>query len=137
MRGVALIACMIGFASAMSCERALAEEKLSLKVGMELSYPPFEMTDPQGKPAGVSVVPSSGTADEAVGATPARRRGEGAEAYAVHCWAPNSSFTDPSCNCLGEGAHPKLGYRRTIRIIAGSWYGPPGLHPLLILRLAR
>ena len=26
-----------------------------LKVGMELSYPPFEMTDPQGKPAGVSV----------------------------------------------------------------------------------
>ena len=55
MRGVALIACMIGFASAMSCERALAEEKLSLKVGMELSYPPFEMTDPQGKPAGVSV----------------------------------------------------------------------------------
>jgi len=55
MRGVALIACVIGFASAMSCERAMAEEKLSLKVGMELSYPPFEMTDPQGKPAGVSV----------------------------------------------------------------------------------
>jgi len=26
-----------------------------LRVGMELSYPPFEMTDPQGQPAGVSV----------------------------------------------------------------------------------
>lgn len=27
----------------------------SLRVGMELSYPPFEMTDPQGRPTGVSV----------------------------------------------------------------------------------
>jgi len=26
-----------------------------LRVGMELSYPPFEMTDPQGRPSGVSV----------------------------------------------------------------------------------
>lgn len=26
-----------------------------LRVGMELAYPPFEMTDPQGQPAGVSV----------------------------------------------------------------------------------
>ena len=26
-----------------------------LRVGMELAYPPFEMTDPQGKPTGVSV----------------------------------------------------------------------------------
>jgi len=26
-----------------------------LRVGMELSYPPFEMTDPEGRPAGVSV----------------------------------------------------------------------------------
>jgi polar amino acid transport system substrate-binding protein len=26
-----------------------------LRVGMELAYPPFEMTDPQGRPAGVSV----------------------------------------------------------------------------------
>ena len=26
-----------------------------LRVGMELAYPPFEMTDPSGKPAGVSV----------------------------------------------------------------------------------
>jgi hypothetical protein len=68
---------------------------------------------------------SSGTADEAVGAAPARRRGKEVEVYAVHCWAPNSSFTDPSCNCLGEGAHPKLGYRRTIGIIVGGWYDPP------------
>lgn len=26
-----------------------------LRVGMELAYPPFEMTDTQGRPAGVSV----------------------------------------------------------------------------------
>lgn len=26
-----------------------------LRIGMELSYPPFEMTDPQGRPTGVSV----------------------------------------------------------------------------------
>jgi hypothetical protein len=67
---------------------------------------------------------SSGTVDEAVGAAPARRRGKEAE----HCWAPNSSFTDPSCNCLGEGPHPSFGHRRTIRIIVGSWYGPPCPH---------
>jgi uncharacterized small protein (DUF1192 family) len=56
---------------------------------------------------------------------PARRSGKDEIAYAVHCWAPNSTFTDPSCNCLGEAAHPKLGSRPTIRIIIGSWYGPP------------
>jgi polar amino acid transport system substrate-binding protein len=27
----------------------------ALRVGMELSYPPFEMVDPSGNPAGVSV----------------------------------------------------------------------------------
>jgi len=32
-----------------------AAEKDTLVVGMELSYPPFEMTDTSGKPAGVSV----------------------------------------------------------------------------------
>lgn len=31
------------------------ESVTSLKVGMELSYPPFEMINPEGKPAGVSV----------------------------------------------------------------------------------
>jgi len=35
-----------------SCAATAAEP---LRVGMELSYPPFEMTDPQGRPAGVSV----------------------------------------------------------------------------------
>jgi hypothetical protein len=54
---------------------------------------------------------------------PARRRGKDEMVYAAHCWAPNSTFTDPSCNCLGEPAHPKLGSRRTIKIIVPSWYG--------------
>lgn len=35
-----------------ACNRKPHDE---LIVGMELAYPPFEMTDPQGKPAGVSV----------------------------------------------------------------------------------
>ncbi|MCZ7593384.1 MAG: transporter substrate-binding domain-containing protein [Kiritimatiellae bacterium] len=34
-----------------------------LVVGMELAYPPFEMTDPQGKPAGISVDLAQGIAD--------------------------------------------------------------------------
>ena len=74
-----------------------------------------------------------GTADETTGmqqiapqaaqhAAPARGRGKDEIAYAAHCWAPNSTFTDPSCNCLGEAAHPKLGSRRTIKIILPSWY---------------
>jgi hypothetical protein len=54
---------------------------------------------------------------------PARRSGKDEIAYAVHCWAPNSTFTDPSCNCLREAAHPKLGSRRTIKILLPSWYG--------------
>jgi polar amino acid transport system substrate-binding protein len=36
-----------------ACERKSADREL--KVGMELAYPPFEMTDEQGQPAGVSV----------------------------------------------------------------------------------
>jgi len=35
--------------------RAAAAEKDTLVVGMELAYPPFEMTDTSGRPAGVSV----------------------------------------------------------------------------------
>ena len=66
-------------------------------------------------------------------AAPARRRGKDEISYAVHCWAPNSTFTDPSCNCLGEAAPPKLGSRRTIRIIVGSWYGPPAPLPWVSL----
>jgi polar amino acid transport system substrate-binding protein len=34
---------------------ALASASEPLRVGMELSYPPFEMTDPAGRPTGVSV----------------------------------------------------------------------------------
>ena len=34
---------------------ASASAAQPLRVGMELSYPPFEMTDPQGRPMGVSV----------------------------------------------------------------------------------
>jgi len=34
---------------------AVAAAAPPLRVGMELSYPPFEMTDPQGRPTGVSV----------------------------------------------------------------------------------
>ncbi len=52
----------------------------------------------------------------------ARRRVDNRLSYAVHCWAPGSAFADPSCNCLGEAAHPKLGARPTIRVIVGSWY---------------
>ena len=42
-------------------------------------------------------------------------------AYAVHCWAAMSAFTDPSCNCLGESAPLKLGSRPTIKIVVGNW----------------
>jgi polar amino acid transport system substrate-binding protein len=40
-----------------SCSRtgSQADAPPGLKVGMELAYPPFEMQDPQGNPAGVSV----------------------------------------------------------------------------------
>lgn len=38
-----------------SVGRVVAAEKDTLVVGMELAYPPFEMTDTSGKPAGVSV----------------------------------------------------------------------------------
>ena len=57
-------------------------------------------------------------------APPSRRRVESADAhlsYSAHCWAPSSAFSDPSCNCLGKAAHPKLGSRRTINVIAPGW----------------
>jgi hypothetical protein len=76
-----------------------------------------------------------GTTDQATGMqqiapqtaqrVPARRSGKDEIAYAAHCWAPNSTFTDPSCNCLGEAVHAKLGSRPTIRVVIGSWYDPP------------
>jgi polar amino acid transport system substrate-binding protein len=42
-------------AAACVAVASLASAADPLRVGMELSYPPFEMTDPQGRPAGVSV----------------------------------------------------------------------------------
>jgi hypothetical protein len=53
----------------------------------------------------------------------ANRRAEDANhQYAVQCWGTRSAFTDRTCNCLGEAAHPKLGSRPTIKIVVGSWY---------------
>ena len=46
---VILLGCLL-FAAA-----TVASAAPPLRVGMELSYPPFEMTDPQGRPTGVSV----------------------------------------------------------------------------------
>src|SRR4051812_31325605 len=43
---VAILCCLAGCAK---------QESNTLKVGMELAYPPFEMTDERGAPAGVSV----------------------------------------------------------------------------------
>jgi len=48
-----LVLCCLALGSAVVM--AAAAEKGTLVVGMELSYPPFEMTDTSGKPAGVSV----------------------------------------------------------------------------------
>jgi len=42
-------------ATGFTTGRATAAEKDTLVVGMELAYPPFEMTDTSGKPSGVSV----------------------------------------------------------------------------------
>ena len=46
----ALIALMISVTTISAAEKAKP-----LIVGMELAYPPFEMTDPSGKPSGISV----------------------------------------------------------------------------------
>ncbi len=48
--------------------------------------------------------------------------GAGAGAAAHHCWAANSSVTDPACNCLGEDPPPKLSSRPTIKVGVGGWY---------------
>ena len=52
----------------------------------------------------------------------ARRRADDHLLYAVDCWMPRSTFTDASCNCLAEAAHPELGSRRTVKVVIGSWY---------------
>ena len=119
----------------LHAETALVEAELFLLCTersnqSDVGLPPL-LAEPSHSPGG--------TADETTGMqqiapqtalrVPAPARGSGKDeiAYAVHCWAPNSTFTDPSCNCLREAAHPKLGSRPTIRIIVGSWYGPPSL----------
>src|ERR1051326_2081761 len=43
--------CLFAIALAWGCSPA---SKHKLIVGMELAYPPFEMTDPQNQPAGIS-----------------------------------------------------------------------------------
>jgi len=53
LRSVLLV--LFCLAVGFTADRAAAAEKDTLVVGMELSYPPFEMTDTSGKPAGVSV----------------------------------------------------------------------------------
>jgi polar amino acid transport system substrate-binding protein len=50
-----LVGEIIVAASAVVMAAVAAAAAPPLRVGMELSYPPFEMTDPQGRPAGVSV----------------------------------------------------------------------------------
>jgi hypothetical protein len=52
----------------------------------------------------------------------ASRRADDRLSYAVDCWMPRSAFTNASCNCLAEAAHPKLGARRTVNVVVGSWY---------------
>jgi len=47
------ILCLAAWCILLSAATASAAPPL--RVGMELSYPPFEMTDPQGRPTGVSV----------------------------------------------------------------------------------
>jgi len=52
MTGNASLLLAAWLTAAWSCLAGAGEP---LRVGMELSYPPFEMTDPQGRPTGVSV----------------------------------------------------------------------------------
>lgn len=54
-QGVRLCLCSLLIVSALHVTGSAAENKGTLIVGMELAYPPFEMTDTKGQPAGVSV----------------------------------------------------------------------------------
>jgi polar amino acid transport system substrate-binding protein len=53
--GIALVLLVCAACSKTGTEPGQAATPASLKVGMELAYPPFEMQDEQGNPAGVSV----------------------------------------------------------------------------------
>jgi polar amino acid transport system substrate-binding protein len=46
---------LFAFVLAVTLSGCARESRDTLRVGMELAYPPFEMTDEQGRPAGVSV----------------------------------------------------------------------------------
>ena len=49
------VTCIVSILLLAGMTLALAAAPQPLKVGMELAYPPFEMTDTAGKPSGVSV----------------------------------------------------------------------------------
>jgi hypothetical protein len=87
--------------------------------------------------APIVALQTSAAADEAAGTAriaqqaaaehhpPSRRGGISGEhhlEYAQQCWAPSSTSTFVSCNCLGEAAHPKLSSRQMIKIVIGGWY---------------
>ena len=51
----AVLLVSIYFAGSLSCQAQTEAPQKDLIVGMELAYPPFEMTDTDGNPSGVSV----------------------------------------------------------------------------------
>jgi len=55
IRGILIFLCVLLSSQAVCGSLCAAERKDTLIVGMELAYPPFEMTDTKGQPAGVSV----------------------------------------------------------------------------------
>jgi len=50
-----LLRAAVGLLLALAVVGCAPADRKSLIVGMELNYPPFEMIDPQGRPAGISV----------------------------------------------------------------------------------
>jgi hypothetical protein len=113
----------------LHAETALVEAELVLLCNersnrTDVGLPPLLAVPSSQSPGGTAADQATAVhqiAPQTAQLAPARRRGKDKIAYAVHCWAPNSTFTDPSCNCLGESAHPQLGSRRTIRILLPSW----------------
>lgn len=55
IRGILIFLCVLLSSQVVCGSLYAAENKDTLIVGMELSYPPFEMTDTKGQPTGVSV----------------------------------------------------------------------------------
>lgn len=51
----AIVAIVAGLLLTAGCGETAGERRRLLRVGMELGYPPFEMTDERGRPSGVSV----------------------------------------------------------------------------------